>query len=137
MPNPERDSQQERSPSRKKGRKDAPSYAPGYTARGDGPPKMNRAVQPSGGRADGARAQQNVQGNSSAAQRARLLAALRKGPVTTFYARGQLDIMHPGGRCMELRRIGHNIVTVRTREPAPCGRLHSVARYVLMQEALL
>ena len=99
-------------------------------------PKMDRADQP--GEGDGAKEQQKSgHPNSSAAQRARLLAALRKGPVTTFYARSQLDIMHPGGRCMELRRIGHNIVTVRTREPAPCGRLHSVARYVLMQEALL
>ena len=75
--------------------------------------------------------------NSSAAQRERLLAALRKGPVTTFDARGRDDVMHPGGRVMELRRMGHSIATIWTVETSDYGRPHRVAKYVLMQEALL
>ena len=75
--------------------------------------------------------------NSSAAQRERLLAALRKGPITTFDARGRYDVMHPGGRVMELRRIGHSIATIWTVETSDLGRPHRVGKYVLMQEALL
>ncbi|MFZ2289906.1 MAG: helix-turn-helix domain-containing protein [Halopseudomonas yangmingensis] len=47
-----------------------------------------------------------------------------------------LDIMHPGGRVMELRRQGHEIITdliaIRDRD----GRRHiKVARYVLIRLA--
>ena len=82
-------------------------------------------------------AKQGVHANSSAAQRQRLLAALRQGPVTTFDARGRYDVMHPGGRVMELRRIGHSIATIWTVETSDLGRPHRVGKYVLMQEALL
>jgi hypothetical protein len=94
------------------------------------PPKDDKArVQAGQG------AKQYGHPNSSAAQRARLLEALRRGPVSTFRARSDLDIMHPGGRCMELRREGHLILTFWTREPSDFGRSHRVARYVLMREA--
>ncbi len=88
-------------------------------------------------RVDGAGSQNGQHPNSSAAQRERLLDALRRGPVTTFRARGDLEVMHPGGRVMELRRMGHNIVTTWSTETSDYGRPHRVGRYVLMQEALV
>jgi hypothetical protein len=53
------------------------------------------------------------------------------GPITTLYARRELDVMHPGGRIMELRRNGHRIDTVWTEEATDCGKVHRVALYVL------
>jgi hypothetical protein len=74
--------------------------------------------------------------NGSAAQRARLLAALREGPVTTLRARRELDILGVAPRIFELRhRDGHDIALIWTDEATECGRLHRVARYVLMAEA--
>ena len=70
-------------------------------------------------------------GNSAEAQRARLLDALRIGPVTTLEARRELDIMAPAARVMELRGLGHQIATIWARQPTHCGKLHRVARYVL------
>jgi hypothetical protein len=46
----------------------------------------------------------------SAAQRARLLAMLRRGPVSTLEAR-EAFIMSPAARIFELRQIGLEIVT--------------------------
>ena len=45
-----------------------------------------------------------------AAQRARLLGMLRRGPVSTLEARA-VGIMHPGGRVHELREAGYQIHT--------------------------
>ncbi|WP_151448500.1 helix-turn-helix domain-containing protein [Lacisediminimonas profundi] len=70
--------------------------------------------------------------NSVSAQRARLLDQLRQGPVSTLDARAVLDVMHPAARVMELREQGYQIETLWSREPSPCGRLHRVARYVLL-----
>ena len=50
----------------------------------------------------------HIQGR--AAQRARLLAMLRRGPVSTLEARA-VGIMHPGGRIFELREAGYQIHT--------------------------
>lgn len=44
------------------------------------------------------------------AQRARLLAMLRRGPVSTLAARAA-GIMHPAGRVFELREAGYQIHT--------------------------
>lgn len=74
-------------------------------------------------------------GNSSSEQRARILQALSAGPVTTMYARRDLDVMHPSGRIMELRRDGHLIDTVWTEAATDCGKVHRVALYVLRQGA--
>ena len=93
--------------------------------------KSNARRQPGAAANQGSRA---LHANSAAAQRARLLLALHCGPLTTLQARSGLDVMHPGGRIMELRRQGHQIATVRVLEPTDCGQLHSVARYVLVQE---
>ena len=49
-----------------------------------------------------------------AAQRAKLMAMLRRGPVSTLAARAA-GIMHPAGRVFELRQIGLEIITT-TRE---------------------
>lgn len=54
--------------------------------------------------------------------------------LTTFYFRSELDIPHPGARIMELRRSGHDIVTIWDKDRMPGGRPHRVARYVLMPE---
>jgi len=69
--------------------------------------------------------------DTTAAQRARLLAHLRRAPLTTLEARERLNIMHPGGRVLELRRAGYEIVTVWTHATDHDGRPHRVARYVL------
>jgi len=71
---------------------------------------------------------------STEAQRERLLEALRRGPVTTIRARRELDVMHPGGRVMELRRAGYLIATAWTTEPTECGRSHRVASYHLFTD---
>jgi len=79
----------------------------------------------------------HIHNTSIQAQRARLLAALiQLGSVNTLYCRDRLNIMHPGGRVMELRRQGHEIITdliaIRDRD----GRRHiKVARYVLIRLA--
>ena len=70
-------------------------------------------------------------GNALVNQRSRFLLALNEFPISTQEARRYLDIMHPGGRVMELRRCDWNIVTIRVTENSECGKPHSVARYVL------
>jgi len=70
---------------------------------------------------------------SAEAQRARLLDALRCGPVTTIEARRNLDILILTARVHELKhRHGDDIQTIRIRQETDSGKLHSVARYVLM-----
>ncbi|WP_412548887.1 helix-turn-helix domain-containing protein [Ralstonia pseudosolanacearum] len=71
--------------------------------------------------------------NSTEAQRTRLLAALRRGPVTTIEARRDLDILMPAARVFELRhREGYDIALYWVQEATQAGRLHRVARYALM-----
>jgi hypothetical protein len=73
---------------------------------------------------------------SAEAQRKRLIDALRCGPVTTIEARRNLDILMPAARVHELKhRHGYNIQTLRTRQQTDCGKLHSVAQYVLLTGA--
>lgn len=69
--------------------------------------------------------------NSASSQRARLLAALRNGPLTTLEARRLLDVLHPAARVMELRQLGHNIVTAWDTDITSEGNPHRVARYLL------
>jgi hypothetical protein len=71
-------------------------------------------------------------GNNAHAQRRRLEAALRQGPVTTIQARHELDILMPASRVHELRwKYGLNIQTHIRREKNPGGEIHEVAMYVL------
>ena len=75
---------------------------------------------------------QNFYENSAAAQRNKLLAALRKHPVSTIFARDELDIMAPAPRVFELRyNDGLNIRTHWKTEQTLCGKKHRVAEYVL------
>lgn len=93
----------------------------------------------------GARAKQNGQHgngsgedhpNTSAAQRARILAWLQAGrPLTTLEARRELDVLHPAGRVEELRKAGIQIATSWIKEPTDGGQLHRVGRYHLLVEA--
>lgn len=69
--------------------------------------------------------------NSTAAQRQRLLKALRRSPVSTITARSELDIMSPAPRVLELRRMGYAIKTVRVWQRTDCGMAHRVGLYVL------
>lgn len=70
-------------------------------------------------------------GNSADAQRARLLEALRSGPLSTLDIRRQLDVLMPAARVFELRHSGHNIMTSWSDEPTDSGQMHRVARYSL------
>ena len=72
-------------------------------------------------------------GLSAAAQRARLLEALRTTSLTTLEARRLLDVLHPAARIMELRRQGYDIQTVRVPDLTAEGRAHNVARYILRE----
>lgn len=74
-------------------------------------------------------------GNEASAQRARLLASLRIGPINTLAARHLIDVLHPAARIQELREEGHNIATVWTQDVTPEGNHHRVAKYVLMSES--
>lgn len=71
-------------------------------------------------------------GNSAAAQRARILAALRVSPISTLDARTSLDVLHPAARVMELRGEGYPIATHWATAENGAGRPHRVAKYVLM-----
>lgn len=71
--------------------------------------------------------------NGAAIQRAAILDHLRHvGPLSTLEARRQLDVLAPAARIKELRDFGHEIATTWAMEPTDSGRLHRVARYVLV-----
>ena len=54
---------------------------------------------------------------------------------STIQLREELDIMHPGGRVLELREAGHDIATVWTVSTNAQGKAHRCARYVLLKRA--
>ena len=73
-----------------------------------------------------------VQDTSSTAQRARLLARLQSGPIDTFTAIRELNIVRPGARINELRDLGHKILTHRLTLTDDQGRKHPrIALYYL------
>lgn len=73
-------------------------------------------------------------GNTAATQRERLRQALhRHVAVTTIEARRFLDILHPAGRAMELRRMGVNITTLWQTVVTEAGVKHRVGLYVLQR----
>ncbi|AVG14538.1 hypothetical protein CFN79_00865 [Chromobacterium vaccinii] len=75
----------------------------------------------------------NLNDTGTQAQCTRLLAALKTGPVTTFHARLELNILHPAGRVKDLRNAGHSIVTQYITLLDENGRKHSrVAEYNLL-----
>jgi hypothetical protein len=72
--------------------------------------------------------------NTAAAQRERILAALKTRPLSTLEARRELDVLHPAARVMELRRDGYPIARAWTHDVTSEGYLHRVARYHLSGE---
>lgn len=69
--------------------------------------------------------------NTAVAQRKRILAYLHTNPLDTLTARKELDVMHPAARVMELRKQGVGIITTKIDRPSDCGKIHTVACYVL------
>ena len=72
--------------------------------------------------------------NSAAAQRARVLDAVRGGPKSTIQLRRDWDVLSPAARILELKRRGFEILTQWVHEATDCGKLHRVALYVLLRE---
>lgn len=71
---------------------------------------------------------------SSSAQRARLLARLRLGPIDTLTARRDLNVLHPAARINELKERGHPIRAQRISMTDEQGRTHhGIALYYLTQ----
>ena len=70
-------------------------------------------------------------------QRARILAALEEAGTkgkSTLELREEFNIMHPGGRVLELREAGHSIDTVWTVTYNLQGHRYRCVRYVLRFE---
>lgn len=59
-----------------------------------------------------------------------MLSWLRSEPISTMEARRR-GVNHPAGRVRDLRRRGHRINTVRTKEISQTGCLVTVAQYSL------
>lgn len=76
----------------------------------------------------------NRKSTSAEAQRARLLAALKRGPVDTVHAYRQLDILHVPRRVFELRKAGHFITTSWLWRTTEQGIQHRVGVYQLEVE---
>mgnify|MGYP001028900158 FL=1 len=74
----------------------------------------------------------HVENTSGNAQRARLLERLKAGPIDTFTAIRELNIVRPGARINELRALGHKIHTHLQNLTDDQGRSHPrVALYYL------
>lgn len=74
----------------------------------------------------------HVENTSGSAQRARLLERLQAGPIDTFTAIRELNIVRPGARINELRDMGHRIMTQRLTLTDDQGRSHrGMALYYL------
>ena len=99
-------------------------------AKKDAPPRVEPGQGGQGGdtrhvnNTPSAGANQEHRSQPAAVQRARLLAMLRRGPVSTLEAR-TVAIMSPATRIFEMKRQGHRIVT--TRLPNRVGVYHLVA----------
>ena len=73
-----------------------------------------------------------INATDSASQRTRVLARLKRGPVTTLELIQDENILRPGARICELRDKGHDIRTHLQDVIDPWGRKHSrVALYYL------
>ena len=74
----------------------------------------------------------HVENTSGTAQRARLLERLQSGPIDTFTAIRELNIVRPGARINELRGLGHKSLTHRLTLTDDQGRTHQgMALYYL------
>ncbi|BDC38935.1 helix-turn-helix domain-containing protein [Paraburkholderia terrae] len=70
-------------------------------------------------------------GNSTEAQRARILAWLKKRPLDTVEAYTVLGALHAPRRLMELRRAGHPIKMRWVHRYGPDGARHRVGEYFM------
>lgn len=77
---------------------------------------------------------QALPGVSAGQQRARILQALQKGPLTTFEASRYLDCYYPPVRIKELRDQGHAIVLHWVRIATEAGEVHRVGMYAITQK---
>ena len=74
----------------------------------------------------------HVNDTSGSAQRIRLLARIKQGPVDTFTAIRELNILRPGARISELRAAGHPINTHLATMTDDQGRTHhGIALYYI------
>lgn len=77
--------------------------------------------------------QRHYHQNSVFAQRQRIAEWFKSyNSLTTEEARQILDIMHPAGRIKEMRARGFDIMTVWENYPTSSGKMHRMARYVLI-----
>lgn len=70
-------------------------------------------------------------GTSCAQQRARILAALQIGQLTTFEAMRYLDSFDPRPRILELRGQGHLITLHWVYAETEQGQMHRIGKYAL------
>lgn len=72
--------------------------------------------------------------NSPIAQRARILRWFfnESQRLSTLEAREELGIMSPACRIMELRDMGHNIITEREQQKDVTGTKHQTGVYIYM-----
>jgi len=77
-----------------------------------------------------------AENTSGTAQRARPLKRLQAGPIDTFTAIRELNILRPGAHINELRRLGHKILPHRLILTDDQGRTHrGMALYYLSTNA--
>jgi Helix-turn-helix domain len=72
-------------------------------------------------------------GTTGRRQAERLLTALRQFPITTYEAMRLLDVYHAPARVLQLRKDGHQIITLRQRVETEAGVPHNVGLYVLQR----
>jgi len=93
---------------------------------------MTTKENPLTGQGSGVKYNKQSYGNSLPAQRQRLLNYLHNhGSITTIEARREIDVIHPAGRIMDLRKGGWQIDTVWVEDITEQGKAHRVAKYVL------
>lgn len=74
-----------------------------------------------------------MKGTEGGAQCDRLLAALQQFPVTTFEAMRHLDVYNCPARILQLRKKGHEILTLRHVVQTESGDSHRVGQYLLVR----
>lgn len=97
--------------------------------------KENAGLEPGVFSATTKKHKANHSWNSAAAQCLRALVRLRDGPVTTYELRRKHDIYDPPSRVLQLRKRGHEIVTLWQQVRTEAGVVHRVGQYCLVKEA--
>ena len=79
--------------------------------------------------------QEQFNGIAARRQCERLLAALAQFPITTFEAMRYLDVYDCPARIMQLRKAGHDIITLWQSVITEAGERHRVGQYFLRRGA--